>query len=100
MLYAGGTFTNLDRLTTADGVALYTPDGGWQGLSPTPIGGIVRSLHANGTNVYIGTDGLNVGGIAQADHLVKWDGAATRARRQQHRRRERLVPLHRPTSTR
>ena len=76
VLYAGGTFTNLDRLTTADGVALYTPDGGWQGLSSTPIGGIVRSLHANGTDIYIGTDGLNVGGIAQADHIVKWDGAA------------------------
>jgi hypothetical protein len=75
-LYAGGTFTNLDRLTTADGVAAYTPDGGWQGLSPTPIGGIVRSLHANGNDLYIGTDGLNVGGIAQADHIVKWDGSA------------------------
>ena len=75
-LYAGGTFTNLDRLTTADGVAAYTPDGGWQGLGATPIGGIVRGLHANGSDLYISSDGLDIGGIAQADHLVKWDGSA------------------------
>ena len=74
-LYAGGTFTNLDRLTTADGVAAYTPDGGWQGLGASPIGGIVRGLHAKGTDLYISSDGLNIGGIAQADHLVKWDGS-------------------------
>ena len=73
-LYAGGTFTNLDRVTTADGVASYK--GSWQGLGTTPIGGIVRGLHAKGTNVYISSDGLNIGGIAQADHLVKWDGSA------------------------
>ena len=29
-----------------------------------------------GTDVYISSDGLNIGGIAQADHLVKWDGSA------------------------
>ena len=73
-LYAGGTFTNLDRVPTADGVAAYK--GSWQGLGATPIGGIVRALHAKGTDVYISSDGVNIGGIAQADHLVKWDGAA------------------------
>jgi hypothetical protein len=73
-LYAGGTFTNLDRVATADGVAAY--DGGWQGLGTTPIGGIVRGLHAKGTDVYISSDGLNIGGIAQADHIVKWNGSA------------------------
>ena len=73
-LYAGGTFTNLDRDATADGVAAYR--GSWLGLSPTPIGGIVRGLHTQGTDVYISSDGLNIGGIAQADHLVKWDGSA------------------------
>jgi hypothetical protein len=73
-LYAGGTFTNLDRVATADGVASYK--GSWQGLGTTPIGGIVRGLHAKGTDVYVSSDGLNIGGIAQADHIVKWDGSA------------------------
>ncbi|HEX4929370.1 MAG TPA: hypothetical protein VFV62_01585, partial [Gaiellaceae bacterium] len=73
-LYAGGTFTNLDGDTSADGVASY--DGAWHGLGTTPIGGIVRGLHAKGMDVYISSDGLNIGGIAQADHLVKWNGSA------------------------
>jgi hypothetical protein len=73
-LYAGGTFTNLDGVATADGVASYK--GSWQGLGTTAIGGIVRDLHAKGMNVYVSSDGLNIGGIAQADHLVRWDGTS------------------------
>ncbi|HXH88452.1 MAG TPA: hypothetical protein VNI55_07605 [Gaiellaceae bacterium] len=73
-LYAGGTFTNLDGVATADGVASYK--GSWQGLGTAPIGGIVRGLHAKGMEVYVSSDGLNIGGIAQADHLVKWNGSA------------------------
>jgi len=73
-LYAGGTFTNLDGVVTADGVAAYR--GSWQGLGTTAIGGIVRGLHAKGMVVYVSSDGVNIGGIAQADHLVKWNGSA------------------------
>jgi hypothetical protein len=73
-LYAGGTFTNLDGVSTADGVASYK--GSWQGLGTTPIGGIVRGLHAKGTNVYVSSDGLNIGGNPRADHLVRWNGTA------------------------
>jgi hypothetical protein len=73
-LYAGGTFTNLDGDTTADGVAAYK--GAWHGLGTAAIGGIVRGLHARGMDVYISSDGVNIGGIAQADHLVKWNGSA------------------------
>lgn len=73
-LYAGGTFTNLDGVATADGVASYKDS--WQGLGTAPIGGIVRGLHAKGMEVYVSSDGVNIGGIAQADHLVKWNGAA------------------------
>ena len=51
-------------------------NGSWHGLGTTAIGGIVRGLHAKGMNVYISSDGLNIGGIAQADHLVKWNGSA------------------------
>lgn len=73
-LYAGGTFTNLDQVATADSVASY--NGTWNGLGSTPIGGIVRGLHANGMDVYVSSDGLNIGGDGRSDHLVKWDGSA------------------------
>ena len=38
--------------------------------------GIVRSLAAHGTDVYVGTDALDVGGIPQADHVAKWNGSS------------------------
>ena len=76
VLYAGGTFTNLDGDLSADHIAAY--DGTWHGVG----GGIdtfVRALTAKGTDVYVGTDKVNVGGIAKADHVVKWDGVAWQA---------------------
>ena len=36
----------------------------------------VRGLTANGTDVFVGTEGSDVNGIAQADHVAKWDGSA------------------------
>jgi hypothetical protein len=74
-LYAGGTFSNLDGQSTADNVASYMA-GSWQGLSSTPIGGIVRDLHANGMTVWVATDGLDIGGDPKADHLVRWNGTS------------------------
>ena len=76
VLYAGGTFTNLDGDLAADHIAAY--DGTWHAVG----GGIdtfVRALTAKGTNVYVGTDKVNVAGIAKADHVVKWDGSAWQA---------------------
>ncbi len=76
VLYAGGTFTNLDGDLAADHIAAY--DGTWHAVG----GGIdtfVRALTANGRDVYVGTDKVNVGGIAAADHVVKWDGLAWQA---------------------
>ncbi len=84
VLYAGGTFINLEGIAAADHVAAY--DGvAWHamGASAGPAFGAVdsavRSLAAHGTDVYVGTDAGNVGGIVQADHVVKWDGAAWNA---------------------
>ena len=37
---------------------------------------IPRAITSDGTNVYLGTDALNVAGIAEADHVAKWDGSA------------------------
>ncbi len=80
-LYAGGGFSNLARIPAADKVA-YLDAGGWHamGSGAAPGGGavtdFVRSLASNGTDVYVGTDSTNVAGIAQADHVVKWNGSA------------------------
>ena len=78
-LYAGGGFINLDRIAAADKIA-YLDAGGWHALgSGAGSGGgavtdFVRSLASNGTDVYVGTDAVDVAGIAQADHVVKWNG--------------------------
>ena len=39
----------------------------------------VRGLTAVGTDVYVGTDANDVAGIAQADHVARWDGSAWHA---------------------
>jgi hypothetical protein len=71
-LYAGGTFTNLDGILAADNVASF--DGStWHSLGSVWVGGIVRALKARGTDVYVSSDGLNIGGPT-ADHVVRWNG--------------------------
>ena len=83
-LYAGGRFLNLENIAAADNVA-YLPQGGtWHpmasGVTSSSCGcsldAYVRGLTDDGTNVFVGTEGSNVAGIAQADHVAKWDGLA------------------------
>jgi trimeric autotransporter adhesin len=83
-LYAGGRFNNLENIQAADNVA-YLNGTGWHAMDSgggppncggCPLDDYVRALAANGTDVYVGTDGLDVAGIAQADHVAKWDGSA------------------------
>ena len=80
-LYAAGGFSNLDGIPAADDVAYYV-GGSWHamGSGPAPAGGaiegFVRSIASNGTDVYVGTDSVDVAGIPQADHVVKWNGSA------------------------
>jgi hypothetical protein len=79
-VYAGGGFSNLARVPAADKVAYY--DGTWHamgsgaGLTGGALTDFVRSLTAHGTDVYVGTDSLDIAGIAKADHVAKWDGSA------------------------
>ncbi len=79
-LYAGGQFINMAGIPQADHVAAY--DGTWHamGTGPSPGGGAVddyvRSMASSGNDVYIGTDSVNVAGIAQADHVARWNGSA------------------------
>ena len=51
-------------------------DGKWSGRRRRAVDDIVRALASDGTNVYVGTDSLNIGGIARADHVARWDGSA------------------------
>ena len=80
-LYAGGRFGNLENIPAADNVA-YLNGTGWHamGSGGGPCGcaldAYVRGLAANGTDVFVGTEGTDVAGIAQADHVVRWDGSA------------------------
>ena len=82
-LYAGGRFANLENIAAADNVAYLPPGGtgtpmGSSGGGPTcgcALDAYVRGLATNGTDVFVGTEGSNVAGIAQADHVAKWDGS-------------------------
>jgi hypothetical protein len=72
-LYAGGGFLNLGTNVGEDHVAYYT-GGTWHEMGGAhAVDSLVRSLAAHGTNVYVGTEAINIDGIAQADHIVKWD---------------------------
>ncbi len=79
-LYAGGGFINVVGIAAADHVAAY--DGAWHamGSGAGPGGGavdsFVRGLTAHGTDVYIGTDSVDVAGVATADHVARWNGSA------------------------
>jgi hypothetical protein len=77
-LYAGGNFHNVAGNTASDFVASY------DGLSWSPLGtgagggghvtGIVRSLATSGTDLYVGSDGLDIATLPTADHVARWDG--------------------------
>jgi hypothetical protein len=72
-LYAGGGFINLAGDTGIDHVAYYQ-GGTWHQMgADNAVNQIVRSLTAHGTNVYVGTDAVDIAGIQQADHIAKWD---------------------------
>jgi hypothetical protein len=77
-LYAGGGFINLDGIPEADHLAAY--DGTWHAVGGGPgapaVDTFVRSLTASGTNVYVGTDAVDIAGIAQADHVARWNGSS------------------------
>jgi hypothetical protein len=81
-LYAGGGFNNLEAIPQADHVAVYSGGGIWQAMGSGPgdggaaVDSVVRSLTASSTNVYVGTDSLNVGGVAKADHVARWNGSS------------------------
>lgn len=79
-LYAGGNFQNLEGNTASDYVAAFSA-GAWSNLGAGAanaglLTGIIRSLASNGTDVFIGSDAADLAGIAQADHVARWNGTA------------------------
>jgi hypothetical protein len=72
-LYAGGSFISLEGHVGEDHVAYYS-GGSWHQMGGAhAVDDIVRSLAAHGTDVYVGTDAVNIAGISAADHIAKWD---------------------------
>jgi hypothetical protein len=81
-LYAGGGFTDLEDDPAADNVAFKDVGGTWHGMGSgggpcsCAVTTFVRGLAAVGTDVYVGTDANDIGGLAKADHVAKWNGSA------------------------
>ena len=56
-------------------MGIWTNLGSGAGPCGCAVDNFVRSLASDGTNVYVGADSTNIGGIPQADHVARWDGA-------------------------
>jgi hypothetical protein len=80
-LYAGGQFINLESIPAADHVAAYLGGGIWQAMGSgggpggAAVDSFVRSITSDGTSVYVGSDSVNIAGIANADHVARWNGS-------------------------
>jgi hypothetical protein len=82
-IYVGGTFTNVAGIATADYVARWTT-AAWtavdNGTSAMLLGTFVYALGyrstASGFELYIGGNFTNVGGVATADRIARWNGTA------------------------
>jgi hypothetical protein len=80
-LYAAGQFIDMAGNRASDHIAAFA-GGQWHQMGSGPSNGggslddYARALTAHGTDVYVGTDSLNIGGIAQADHVARWNGTA------------------------
>lgn len=81
-LYVGGGFFNVADNPAADNVAYMDPAGVWHAMGTSGVNNddgstdFVRALTVgDNDDVYVSTDGLDVAGIAQADHVARWDGS-------------------------
>jgi len=76
-VYVGGDFTNAGGVPGANRIAR------WNGTSwnrvgePNAISGLfsmVNTIAISGTNVYVGGEFTNAGGVPGANHIARWDG--------------------------
>jgi hypothetical protein len=84
-IYLGGNFTNVNvddqpANTAADFVVQYNGGTSWSPLGATAAidtGPGVNALAVDSSsNLYVGTEDLNVAGIPEADCIARWNGAA------------------------
>jgi hypothetical protein len=78
-VYVGGRFTNAGGVTGASYLAR------WDGVQWHAVGGanaisggfstIVTAIAISGTDVYVGGDFTNAGGVTGANYIARWDGA-------------------------
>ena len=64
----------------------------WHAMQAGAVDNITRSIASDGTNVYIGSDSVDIAGIAQADHVAKWNGSAWSALGANAARTRRVAP--------
>jgi hypothetical protein len=78
-VFVGGSFTNAGGVTGASYLAR------WDGVQWHAVGGanaisggfstIVTAIAISGTDVYVGGDFTNAGGVTGANYIARWDGA-------------------------
>lgn len=83
-VYVGGSFVNAGGIAEADAVARW--DGGsWFALGSNGAGGpaigwnllsSVWALAISGTDLYVGGQFIDAGGIVTADNIARWNGSA------------------------
>lgn len=82
-IYIGGDFDNWDNIANADNIVRYNKQTGTYSALDIGLPGVgyyVKALAiAPNGNLYIGGLFLNAGGVAAADYLTMWDGAAFNA---------------------
>lgn len=83
-IYFGGDFVNFNNVANADGIVRYSVDDGtWAALGTGTSGAgndtvYDMALAANG-DLYVTGDFLNMGGVAAADYVARWDGSSWNA---------------------
>ncbi|MBI5297812.1 MAG: S-layer homology domain-containing protein [Chloroflexi bacterium] len=85
-VYAGGGFTDVNNKGTvipeADYIAKWNPiTGDWSALGNNgagvgALGAGVNVIATSGTDIYVGGNFTNAGGMSAADYVAKWNGSA------------------------
>jgi hypothetical protein len=81
-VYFGGDYTNLDGVVGRDYLAQYNPfTDTWLtvGAGASLNGAVYTLAESSNGDIYVGGAFTNAGGIAAADYIARWDGAAWNA---------------------
>ena len=70
-VYVGGAFTDAGGKASADRIASWSSNAGWQALG-NGLNGTVRAIVVTGPDLYVGGDFTNAGGNTEADYAARW----------------------------